>query len=108
VFLRCCPLEIKNPAQAELGRGTLVLVDLFAGRLALRQRRVTRIGGHDQPSGPLHGVAVIGIDRATEQARLVGGAVDASVRPGEFVPAAHFDKPLQEDCHGCFRFLGCI
>jgi hypothetical protein len=29
--------------------------------------------------------------------------VDAGVRPGEFVPAAHFDKPLQEGiCHGCF------
>jgi hypothetical protein len=29
--------------------------------------------------------------------------VDASVRPGELVPAAHFDKALQERiCHGCF------
>jgi hypothetical protein len=32
--------------------------------------------------------------------------VDASVRPGEFVPAAHFDKALQERiCHGCLGFL---
>ena len=99
--MRCCPLEIKSPAQAKLGRGTLALVGSVAGRVA-------RIGGRDQAAGAAHGGAVIGIDRATEQTGLVGGAVDASVRPGELVPAAHFDKPLQEGiCHGCFRFLRC-
>ena len=105
--MRCCPLENKKPAQAELGWGSLVPVGLVAGGLALGQRRVARIGGRNHAAGAAHGGAVIGIYRAAEQARLVGGSVDAGVRPGEFVPAAHFDKPLQEDCHGCFRFLGC-
>jgi hypothetical protein len=54
----------------------------------------------------LHGVAVIGVDRATQKAGLVGGAVDSSVRPGELVPAAHFDKALDEGiCHGFVGFL---
>ena len=76
---------------------------LVACRLCLGQCLAAWVRRHDQPAGALHGGAVIGIDRAAKEARLVGGAVDASVRPGELVPAAHFDKALQEGiCHGCF------
>jgi hypothetical protein len=76
---------------------------LVASRLCLGQGLAAWVWGHDQPAGALHGCAVVGIDRAAKEARLIGGAVDASVRPGELVPAAHFDKPLQERiCHGCF------
>src|SRR4029077_10688858 len=76
---------------------------LVASRLCLGQGLAAWVWGDDQPAGALHGCAVVGIDRAAKEARLIGGAVDASVRPGELVPAAHFDKALQERiCHGCF------
>jgi hypothetical protein len=81
-------------------------VRLIAGGLSLGESLVAWIGCGDQAAGPLHGVAVVGVDRAAEEAGLVGGAVDASVRPGELVPAAHFDKTLDEGiCHGFLGFL---
>ena len=81
---------------------------LIASRLYVGHRLVPCIRWRDQPAGATHGGAVIRIDRAAEEARLVGGAVDAGVRPGEFMPAAHFDKPLQEGiCHGCFWVPRC-
>jgi hypothetical protein len=79
---------------------------LLARGLSSRKPRVARIRGRHQAAGPLHGIAIIRIDRAAEQAGLVGGAVDASVRPGELVPAAHFDEALNEGiCHGFSGFL---
>jgi len=58
-----------------------------------------------QPSGPAHGGAVKSIDDATNEAYLVGlvgFAVHPAVRPGKVVPAAHFNKALQDRiCHIC-------
>lgn len=93
---------------AEVGELVPDPIGLFACRLALGQGLLARILGHNQSSRTAHGGAVIRIDRAAEEARLVSGAVDAGVGPREFVPAAHFDKPLQKGiCHGCFEFLRC-
>jgi len=62
--------------------------------------------GGDHASGALHGGAVIGINCATQEAGLVSGAVETGMRPGELVPAAHFDKALDEGiCHGFVGFL---
>lgn len=66
--------------------------------------RVT-VHGCIQPPRPLHGGAVVRVGDATDEAhlvRLVGLPVEAAVRPRETVPAAHFDKTLQDGgCHTC-------
>ena len=63
------------------------------------------VHGRIQASRPLHGGAVVRVGDATDQAhlvRLVGLPVKTAVRPGETVPAAHFDEPLQYGgCHTC-------
>jgi hypothetical protein len=66
------------------------------------QGLVARINRGNQPAGPAHGRAIVRVGRPTEEAYLVGLAVNSVVRPGEPVPAAHFDKPLQEGIsHAC-------
>ncbi len=63
------------------------------------------IHGCSQPSGPAHRGAVEGVDDAADEAylvRLVGFAIHPGMRPGKVVPAAHFDKALEDwTCHIC-------
>jgi hypothetical protein len=87
----------------------------YAGALSDSQvRRHTAVpvivGGvvihwRSQPAGPAHGGAVKSVDHATNEAHLVGlvgFAVHPAVRPGKVVPAAHFNKALQDRiCHIC-------
>src|SRR5690348_10289372 len=52
----------------------------------------------NQPAGPTHRRSVISVDDATDEAYLVGlisMPVHAGVRPGKAMPAAHFNKTLE-------------
>ena len=51
-----------------------------------------------QPAGPTHRRGVISVDDATDKAYLVGLVsmpVHSGVRPGKAMPAAHFNKALE-------------
>ena len=111
-----------NGTSGSYARKALSLGLRFRGRFEVRRRTIRQPGqaahrgpGHcrrgvvihwrSQPAGPAHGGAVKSVDHATNEAYLVGlvgFAVHPAVRPGKVVPAAHFNKALQDRiCHIC-------